>query len=225
MADVNKQWKANDRDLGGLRRAIAYEPRLGEPQIRISMLGPSRVLLSGSLDSEEQRALVLSVAIQAVPALEVENGLSVCPPWRNFNDAELTPMALHALEQTLTTLAPQPGLVTLAVRDGIASLQGFCASQADLDTLVAVVKAVPGLREVRADAIVIRQVATGIMIDRVPSAHPQSLLPRRMRAVQIFKQVPGQQVVSNSQVLITDRSRWPSTWVERDDREWLEENS
>jgi hypothetical protein len=60
-----------------VRSAFAREPQLPAPEVRVSTVGESEVLLSGILDTESQRALACEIATRAAPSVTVTNGLTL----------------------------------------------------------------------------------------------------------------------------------------------------
>ncbi len=55
-----------------LRQALATDPRVMEPELEVSIAG-TRVVVSGTIPTEDRRAAVTDVARERFPDLEVDN--------------------------------------------------------------------------------------------------------------------------------------------------------
>jgi hypothetical protein len=61
-----------------IRQALATDPRVGEPELSVEIVA-GRVLVTGSVPSDEVRAAVVEVVAEVAPGLPLDNRASVAP--------------------------------------------------------------------------------------------------------------------------------------------------
>jgi osmotically-inducible protein OsmY len=59
-----------------VREALAHDPRVGELELRVKMVGP-KVFVSGTVPTEERRRAVAEIVREVLPDAEVHNETTV----------------------------------------------------------------------------------------------------------------------------------------------------
>jgi osmotically-inducible protein OsmY len=59
-----------------VREALAHDPRVGELELRVKMVGP-KVFVTGSVPTDERRKAVAEVVREVLPEAEVHNETTV----------------------------------------------------------------------------------------------------------------------------------------------------
>lgn len=138
--------------IGMVRHAFARDPKLDAPKITISMID-GQVALSGVLDTPEQVQRAETVVHQILPAIPVDNGLTVGirGDVHAGQDSSLNEVAMRTLEKAKDKFKSRPSSAGVEVSNGIARLHGSCATAKDRQALINAVSGVPGIREVQSD--------------------------------------------------------------------------
>jgi osmotically-inducible protein OsmY len=72
-----------------LREALAEDPRVHEPQLRVTVRG-GRIQVTGDVPTPERRAAVVEVIRGIAPTMQVENLVEVSAPEAEPKTEELT---------------------------------------------------------------------------------------------------------------------------------------
>lgn len=140
--------------VGQVRQALATEPRLDAPKIRITMVD-SQLLLSGIVDDPEQVEVAESVARRAAPGVPIENTLTTHLAAGAWQDSDLGPRVGAALATVHDAIGDRPADVGVEVREGVAYLLGQCETLEDRDSFISAAGSVPGVRSVDADRLLV----------------------------------------------------------------------
>lgn len=128
-----------------MREAFAKDPKIRADRIRILMLAPDTVALTGEVQTLAEKDEAGFLARQIAPQYVVDNALTVAGN-RLPSDAELTACAQSELAQE-----GFPSSVGVVVRGGVAILRGTALSLERVRHASLVVARVPGIREVVTD--------------------------------------------------------------------------
>ena len=153
---------ATKRDdvIGTLQHAFALDPDLDAPKIHVIMIGDDEALMTGLVDTPEQRMKAEDLARKAVPGLNVDNGLAVGLNRRSIDDGHLQAQAQEIVANAQDQLHGRPSSVSVEVIGGKAHLRGSCSTAADRRYLIECVARVPDLAGVIADDLAVAPFGT-----------------------------------------------------------------
>ncbi len=140
--------------IGQVRHALATEPRVDAPKIRITMVD-SQLLLSGIVDDTEQIEVAGAVARRAAPGVPIENGLTTHMAAGAWQDSDLDPRVREALAAVHDAIGDRPADVGADVREGVVYLMGQCETLEDRDSFIIAAGSVPGVKSVDADRLLV----------------------------------------------------------------------
>lgn len=173
--------------IGQVRSAIAHDPLLGTtPRISITMLDDG-LALTGIVDDPELASRAEMLARQAAPGVRLDNSLTVAPASFHVTDKQMRQSAMVALQKAVDAIHGRPARVSVQLENGIAHLQGACATLKDRRFLVSAVARVDGIRRVAGDGLAVSAVggADDIRLGNLASAMLRDAEPGLYAAVTV----------------------------------------
>lgn len=211
--------------IGQVRHALATEPRIEAPRIRITLID-AQLHLSGVVDDAEQAAIAEEVARRAAPGVPIENDLTVGGTGHAGKRDDLAGRVLAAVAEVKGMLSDPAADVGAQVREGVAYLHGQVATIEDREAVCAAAGSVPGVGSVDADRLKVAPFTDASRTASLARERLQAEAPdlagavrvyvhersarlvgrlrnaaERERAVAIVKEVPGLNVVHDELAL------------------------
>ena len=171
--------------VGQVRHALALEPGVDAPKIRISMID-AQLNLSGTLDDVEQVRLAEEVARRAAPGVPIENTLGVHMGPTGWQDSELGPRVAEAVRDARDRLGERDLNIGVEVRGGVAYLLGQCDTIEDRDSLIAAAGAVNGVKSVDHDRLIVAHFTDAARTASLALERLQAEAPDLAGAVQVL---------------------------------------
>lgn len=171
--------------IGQVRHALATEPRVDAPKIRITMVD-SQLLLSGIVDDKEQIEVAGAVARRAAPGVPIENALTTHLAAGAWQDSDLIPRVREALAAVHDAIGDRPADVGCEVRAGVAYLMGRCHTLEDRDAFISAAGGVPGVKSVDVDRLLVAPYTDAARTASFARKYLQMEAPDLAGAVRIF---------------------------------------